>query len=317
MVFELIRYSADKAAEWDAFVRTAKNATFLFERAYMDYHADRFHDCSLMAYRKGRLYALLPACDDGQGTWWSHRGLTYGGLIMSAQCRAAEVCELFGMLNRWLAENGFSKVVYKHVPWIYALLPAEEDLFALQNVCHAVVRSRDIASVVDLRDRLPLSTLRRRGVKKALALGLQIRMVDAPADFWPLLEENLWSSFKARPVHTLEEISLLQRRFPENIVIYGIYQGDVLLGGTVLYVCGRVVKTQYISACEEGKRTGAIDLLFCHLLDKFAEEKKTLFDFGTSNKVVDDALNEPLIFQKEGFGARAVCYDTYEWSLGE
>jgi len=31
--------------------------------------------------------------------------------------------------------------------------------------------------------------------------------------------------------------------------------------------------------------------------------------------VDNDDLNESLIFQKEGFGARAVCYDTYEWTL--
>ena len=26
-------------------------------------------------------------------------------------------------------------------------------------------------------------------------------------------------------------------------------------------------------------------------------------------------LHDSLIYQKEGFGGRAVCYDTYEWTL--
>jgi hypothetical protein len=39
------------------------------------------------------------------------------------------------------------------------------------------------------------------------------------------------------------------------------------------------------------------------------------FDFGTSNRPENDDLNDSLIFQKEGFGGRAVCYDTYEYSL--
>ena len=75
---EIARYTPDKAAEWDDFVGKSKNATFLFHRGYMDYHADRFADFSLMFYYKGRLCALLPANDDGNGSLCSHRGLTYG-----------------------------------------------------------------------------------------------------------------------------------------------------------------------------------------------------------------------------------------------
>ena len=38
-------------------------------------------------------------------------------------------------------------------------------------------------------------------------------------------------------------------------------------------------------------------------------------DFGKSTVSDSADLNEQLIFQKEGFGARAVCYDTYEYDL--
>ena len=37
------------AREWDAFVGASKNGTFLLTRPYMDYHADRFTDHSLIA----------------------------------------------------------------------------------------------------------------------------------------------------------------------------------------------------------------------------------------------------------------------------
>ena len=90
---------------------------------------------------------------------------------------------------------------------------------------------------------------------------------------------------------------------------------SVLLGGTVLYVSGRTVKTQYISANEEGKHTGAIDCLFDQLLRQSGAAGFRYFDFGTSNLTTNDDLNEPLIFQKEGFGGRAVCYDSYEWKI--
>ena len=76
----------------------------------------------------------------------------------------------------------------------------------------------------------------------------------------------------------------------------------------------QVLHTQYISATAEGKACGAIDLLFDELLHKvFATYRYIDFGKSTSNDSAD--LNAQLIFQKEGFGARAVCYDTYEWTL--
>jgi len=259
--------------------------------------------------------ALLPGNDDHQGTWWSHRGLTYGGLIMDAKCRTAQVRDIFCQVQDVLKEAGFSRVVYKHIPWIYCRQPAEEDLFALLNVCRAALRSRDVASVVMLNDRLPLSTLRKRGVKRAQKADLQIAETTQFGPFWQLLEDNLARRYQAHPVHRLDEMALLHARFPENIRLFVVKNASELLGGSVLYIDRGVVKTQYISASEAGKRLGALDFLFDFLLNAFALEGKCFFDFGTSNLVTNDDLNDSLIFQKEGFGGRAVCYDSYEWML--
>ena len=50
-MFEIRRYHTADQPLWDDYVSRARNATFLFYRAYMDYHADRFLDHSLMVYR--------------------------------------------------------------------------------------------------------------------------------------------------------------------------------------------------------------------------------------------------------------------------
>ena len=46
----IIPYSINRKEVWDQFVAQSKNGTFLFQRNFMDYHADRFFDCSLMIY---------------------------------------------------------------------------------------------------------------------------------------------------------------------------------------------------------------------------------------------------------------------------
>lgn len=88
------------------------------------------------------------------------------------------------------------------------------------------------------------------------------------------------------------------------------------LGGAIIYDCSPVVHTQYISASPEGKSQGALDLLFYHIINNvYAKSVYKYFDLGTSTREGGKVLNEPLIFQKEGFGGRGVCYDTYEWNL--
>ena len=43
-------YSINRRELWDEFVSHSKNGTFLIRRGFMDYHADRFFDCSVMVF---------------------------------------------------------------------------------------------------------------------------------------------------------------------------------------------------------------------------------------------------------------------------
>ena len=74
-MLEIVRYTPDQKQAWNDFVSRSKNGTFLLDRNYMDYHADRFTDHSLMVYRRDKLYALLPGNIAGD-TFYSHQGLT-------------------------------------------------------------------------------------------------------------------------------------------------------------------------------------------------------------------------------------------------
>ena len=83
-MFEIKIYDGKAAIEWNEFIDKSRNGTFLFNRNYMDYHADRFQDFSLMAYKKNKLYAVLPANRVGD-VLYSHQGLSYGGFITSSK----------------------------------------------------------------------------------------------------------------------------------------------------------------------------------------------------------------------------------------
>lgn len=311
---EIVRYTASLSSEWNDFVQHSKNGTFLFHRSYMDYHSDRFVDHSLMVRHKGRLLALFPA-NESKGTLYSHQGLTYGGLVTDSRATTALVCDTMKAINHYLAERNITQVVYKAVPWPYHTLPAEEDLYAITHICRGSLLVRHISSTIDLTNRLPFTESRRSGLRKAKACGLQVKEkgVEGLRDFWRVLTGNLHIKYATHPVHTVDEMCLLMKRFPKNIRLFTVDDGDKVLGGTVIYLTPQVAHTQYISASTEGKQHGALDLLFNHILR--LDLGCRYFDFGKSSDGDGEKLNGPLIFQKEGFGGRGICYDWYRWDV--
>lgn len=311
-MFEIQRYSPDKAIEWNQFVVQSKNGTFLFDRCYMDYHSDRFIDHSLMIYRRGRLYALLPG-NVSNGTFYSHQGLTYGGFIMNDRTTAADVVQIFKSLNGLLKQEGLDRVVYKPVPWIYHRQPSEEDLYAIVEVCGATM-SRGLSSTISKEHLNKWYRIRESGSRKARSLGVTVEASEDFAGFWSVLSHNLHERYGLKPVHTIEEIELLHRRFPKNICLVVAKEGSEIVGGTVLYINDRVVHSQYIAASPRGKNIHALDLLFEIVIGQ-ALEQHAYFDFGISTEEHGTYLNEQLIYQKEGFGGRGICYDWYEWRL--
>lgn len=310
---EIRRYRREDKELWNSFVSKARNATFLFDRNYMDYHDDRFDDNSFMFYHKGKLKAVLPANVAGD-TLYSHQGLTYGGLLLDKKATVEDVLECFDSLNSWLRENGISKVVYKALPWIYQQYPSEEDLYALTWKCKAQLISRDISSSIVIDNKLKFAESRKSGIRKALSLNIEVGESNDVDGFWHVLEDNLGNRYNAKPVHTSSEMKLLMSRFPNNIRLYVAKMNGEIVGGTLNYVTPQVVHTQYISASVEGKKHGALDLLFDYIINKVYANCR-YFDFGKSTEQGGAYLNEPLIFQKEGFGGRGVCYDWYQWEL--
>jgi hypothetical protein len=313
---EATRYSEGQKSVWNDFVHAAKNGTFLFLRDYMDYHADRFPDCSLMfKNERGHLLAVLPAHYDAeQRRVGSHGGLTFGGFVLSPRITAEEVIALFQTAKEWMQSNLDAETwFYKPVPYIYSTLPAQEDLYAL-FLQDAQLTERRLSSVVEMDHCPAFRTTRKQGCARALKAGITIEESDDLPIFWGMLDTLLEEKYATHPVHTLSEIQLLKERFPQQIRLFLAKQNEHVVGGTLIYEYRQVAHCQYIASTSEGRSTGALDMLFTHLLhERFLS--KRYFDFGTSVEQGGRVLNGGLIFQKEGFGGRGVVYDTYEMKL--
>lgn len=317
-MIEIRRYTPQDAGEWNCFVENSRQGTFLFDRNYMDYHQDRFHDHSLMIYNKSQLIAILPANENAK-TLISHQGLTYGGLLTSQKVTAEIACDIFEALKSYLIANGFEKLIYKAIPWIYHKIPSEEDLYALIHIGKARLCIREISTTIPLYPHpqsIHFSEQRKRGIKKGILHHLSIETCEAEqiGVFWNILSNNLQERYGISPVHSQEELQLLMSRFPDNIICYIVKDEEEVIGGTVIYITPQVIHTQYIAASAKGKEEGALDYLFDYLIHQHQWHAAYL-DFGKSTEDEGHYLNRNLIHQKEGFGGRGVIYDTYEWEV--
>lgn len=311
-MFEIRRYTCLEREQWDKYVAKARNATFLFYRDYMDYHSDRFEDHSLMFFVGNRLHSILPANIVGT-TLYSHQGLTYGGLLMDINVTAAEVITLFQELNHYLRAHGIQKVIYKPVPWVYHQVAAEEDLYPLFWICKARLITRDIGTTIFMQQHLEWRKDRRRRLRRAQEAGIEIVRTNDFASFWQVLEANLLERHQVRPVHTLEEIKLLHQRFPNNILQYNALLNGEVVAGMTFYLTQQVLHGQYCSSNDLGKANGAVDALHDYVMHHEFPDIPYM-DFGRSTEGDGSILNEGLVAQKEGFGGRTICYDTYEWN---
>ena len=310
-MFAVRPYAAADANTWDALVERSRNGNLLHRRGYMDYHADRFVDQSLIVEKHGEAVAVFPAnIQDKLVT--SHGGLTYAGLISTAAVRAESTLAVFGQIADHYRALGVERVIYKAVPHIFHACPAEEELYALHRL-GARLRRRDLSSVIALREAFHFTQERQREVNKARKSGIDLRTGVDPADFHALLTTVL-HQHDTRPTHSLAELRLLQARFPQHIVLHEARRGGALLAGALVYDFGRVVHTQYLAASEEGRRLNTLSLLLAELIGG-VYANRSYFSFGISTEHEGRVLNRGLVAQKERFGARAIVHDFYEWLL--
>ena len=297
---------------WNRFIQNAKNATFLFNRDFMNYHSDRFMDHSALVFdKKNMLLACFPANEVNKEEVASHEGLTYGGLIIDASAKLPVQLEVFKAILKYYAKMGFSKISYKAFPRFYNHLQTDEIEYCL-FLAEAKLFRKDTTLVVDYGHRIPYSGNIRREAKKAKMKGVSIRVEEDFGPFWrSVLEPNLQNRFGVAPVHSVKEISFLKNSFPNEIQLFTARsEAGKMLAGTVIFVTEMTAHCQYISATEEGRRLGALSILFITILDEYFQDHR-YFDFGTANENEGMAINQGLLAWKERMGGRAYAHDFY------
>ena len=295
---------------WNAFISTAKNATFLFHRDFMEYHTNRFEDYSLMVLDNEKLVAVLPAnrVDD---TVYSHQGLTYGGLVITEKTKLSSFILLFKSVLEFLNKNQITKLNIKPIPTFYCDYFSDELEYCL-FLTKAKLLKKDALSVIDNSKVNKISKTRKESIRRGLKNGLIIKEESEFELFWnEILLPNLDKKHQIKPVHTAEEMLYLQSKFPDKIKHYNVYHNNKIVAGSTVFITKNVAHPQYVSGNEQKNELGSLDFLYDYLIHD-AYKDKPIFDFNNSNENQGQKLNEGLAFWKETFGAKTVIQNFYE-----
>lgn len=308
-------YTERDKNDWDHFCKESAQGTFLHTRRFLSYHGDRFFDKSLIIFNNAEQWlGLFPAAIDpfDVAKIVSHPGLSYGGLIHQGGLLGEDLIAALYLIKAHYAHEGYRKLLYKMVPSIYHKMAAQDDSYALFRLSAQRIRC-DLSSAIYLEKRLPLNTRRKRSFKKAIKAGLIIEEgTHLLPKFWPILIDNLEQKHQAKPVHNLDEITLLATLFPENIhCITALLEGQVI-AGTVLFNTQSVAHTQYIAASKLGYDCSALDAVFEYAIVQATQQKKKWFDFGISNEDAGLVLNEGLYRFKSEFGGGGIVHEFFE-----
>lgn len=301
---------------WDQFVeKQSINGTFLQERRFLNYHEEgKFEDCSLMFYENDNLVAVCPACiirEEGKRQFYSHLGSSYGGIIVEkGLLRVDKMRCLYETFEEYLKEQGFQKCTLKMSMDLLCVYP--QDLIKFILTYYEYRETKELNIYIDFEkyknDILSnFSKMKKRNIRKCLQLEMQLKELNSKKEieeFYTILSENL-KKYSIKPVHNVIEMLDLKNRLGDNIAFYGVYYGNTLLAGTMVFIFKKTkcVHTQYLAADPEYAKLNAMAFVYYKMIEIYKKRAFRYLSWGITTEHGGKNINWNLANNKEEFGS--------------
>lgn len=311
---EIRQFDKSDKDRWDLFVESSNEKNFLYTRAFLDYHGERFNDNSLVIMDKnGVLIGILPAAIV-EKKFISHPGLPYAGLLVHEKISQTSWLTMIDAVNNFVTKTTKCEAfIYKLKPKIFRNSMFEEESIACSKQL-LLDRSTGINSYIDYKLGYKFSKGRRHSVKKGKNADLKYQNIKLTSEFWALQSHVLETNHGVQPTHSLEDMLLIEERFPENIDISIVTKNDQTVAGCVLFLFDNVAHTQYMFNTEIGRNISALDYLMSCNIEIYSGQK-SFFSFGVSTINNGEDINYGLMRQKEAFGAGSGLNEIFTWKI--
>ena len=327
----IIPYSVGYKETWDSFLKESRNGAFLLSRNFLDFNAEALNDCSVLVYAEDTmaddsdhvlgtegLMAVFPATWNEETKRVStHAALGYGGLVVGSNTNLKEVVQINQAVFSYYANYlQAESLLYSPIPYIYKLFPSGDELFSLYQAGAKLV-NRKVSMVVSLKDRQKLVSMKNVQAKRAIDRGMYVtrllRNENEDLSQFAALRKCTNSVFTMGGMEGNDYVKTLQELmecFPRRIRFFGVKDDAGLVAGCMVLLLERVAYIQDLVCTDEGRQNGAIDLLLKHLSTVSFENVEYLDMGGAAGD--GSETDKSMQGIKESFGAKAVCYDSYE-----
>lgn len=318
-------YSKELENEWEGFVGSSVNGTFMQERKFLGYHpSGKFSDYSLIFMEGKRIIAVLPAAvvqQEDKRILYSHPGASHGGLIIKPSLSTEKCLELVSALVEYCAMTGFDYIRLKPVPRVYHSGLSDQLDFAMRYSGFEIEYT-ELATALELKKegepflKQAMSSAAFRNYQTALKSGLSV-IEDADInDYWPILEKKLENSHNAKPTHTLEEIKCLKKLYPDRIKLFAAYKGAILTAGVLVFLLNeRVINCFYIAHDNQYQQMRPLNLVFGYMMEWGRKNSFSYLDWGISTEGKGSSVNTGLFRFKEGYGGHGVLRECYLYAV--
>ena len=318
-MIKIKKFSKNNYATWDSFVLKANNGTLFHLRKFLSYHPkDRFKDHSIEIYKKNSLLSVFPAADltiNDKKMLISHPGSSYGSFVSKKELSIKDAMEMVSKLIDYSNKEGFDGIQLTIPPGFHSNRASNYIEYSLLVNGFDYFR-RDVTSILTIEsseDKIlnKFKPSHQRALRKSKKLGVTTKLTNRVDEFFSMLKNNLKIRHGVNPTHSLEELKLLIKLFPDSINIYGaFYDGQMIAGVLNIMVKEGVALAFYISHKEDFQELRPLNLLFFDIFKWSLKNNIKVYDFGT---FTDKGIaNMGLGRFKESFGASGVFRDSFK-----
>ena len=318
-MIKIKKFSKNNYTTWDSFVLKANNGTLFHLRKFLSYHPeDRFKDHSLEIYKKNSLLSVFPAADiiiNGKKMLASHPGSSYGSFISNEELSIKNAMEMVSKLIDYSSKKGFEGIQLTIPPAFYSNRVSNYIEYSLLFNGFDYFK-REVTSTLTIEnseDKIlnKFKPSHQRALRKSKKLGVKTKITRRIDEFFSMLKNNLKIRHGVNPTHSLKELKLLIKLFPDSINIFGAFYDKQMIAGVLnITVKEGVSLAFYISHREDFQELRPLNLLFFDIFKWSLKNNIKVYDFGT---FTDKGIaNMGLGRFKESFGASGVFRDSFK-----
>ena len=316
------KYNKKLKKQWDLFVEKSFNGTLFQTQQFLSYHQKKkIQDHSLMFYSNQKIVAVFPAAEiKNRKEIHSHPGASYGGIVIDGHLSFNLIEEIIVQLIKYFKKKQFNKIILINSPHIYcANQNAILDYAIIWNNFNVSERYVSHATKLNQTPLKLLQTRKQRYIKQIIKNKLfSYKQSASYATFYKLLKKSK-KKYNTVPTHTLKELLLLQKLFPQKIILLLFYKNKKIVGGALLFITNQKTGLVFYNTINEKYRKTQLAVFQLYSCMNFCINNKLQYiDFGVSHlpKGANPlAPKKTLIKFKEHFGAMGIIRTVYEKKL--